>query len=322
MTEPHPPEEHWVAQEGAFSAATSNVPVLHYYPVRGRAEPIRLVLALMQQPWFEPPVEPLHALVRRDLDSFPFRQMPRFVDEVNAKIDLVQSMAILRHLGRKYKLYGSGDLEDSAAIDMVLDAVSELREKLKNVWVVSKMEPGAVQRYTSSVLAPEAELLASKEPGPGLACLERLLAGPPGADAPAGSGMQGDDKHSSSSQPAGAATASGAAASCAACAGEVVDDGSDEGASLLSDDGAADGRLWFVGERLSIADIAVADLVDLNLVHFEAQVKSTFPHLHLHWRRVMGQTGIKAYLGSNNRHSLMWGQDWIDQRQGAADGQQ
>lgn len=46
----------------------------------------------MQQPWFEPPVEPLHALVRRDLDSFPFRQMPRFVDEVNAKIDLVQSM--------------------------------------------------------------------------------------------------------------------------------------------------------------------------------------------------------------------------------------
>jgi hypothetical protein len=52
----------------------------------------RLVLALMQQPWFEPPVEPLHALVRQDLDSYPFRQMPRFVDEVNAKVDLVQSM--------------------------------------------------------------------------------------------------------------------------------------------------------------------------------------------------------------------------------------
>jgi hypothetical protein len=29
------------------------------------------------------------------------------------------------------ELYGSGDLEETAAIDMVIDAVSELREKLK-----------------------------------------------------------------------------------------------------------------------------------------------------------------------------------------------
>jgi hypothetical protein len=59
---------------------------------RAAAAAARLVLALMQQPWFEPPVEPLHALVRQDLDSYPFRQLPRFVDEVNAKVDLVQSM--------------------------------------------------------------------------------------------------------------------------------------------------------------------------------------------------------------------------------------
>ncbi|KAF6264736.1 hypothetical protein COO60DRAFT_17832 [Scenedesmus sp. NREL 46B-D3] len=305
MTEPHPLEQHWVAQEGAFAAATSNVPVLHYYPVRGRAEPIRLVLALMQQPWFEPPVESLHRLVRRDLDSYPFRQMPRFVDEVNAKVDLVQSMAILRYLGRKYKLYGCGDMEETAAIDMVLDAVSELREKIKNVWVVSKLEPAAVQRYVSSVLAREAELLASTESGPGLACLERLLAGPPSTDAPAGSGMQGDD----------ASSHAAAAAGCAACGGDVDEDDG-EGGSLLSDDGAGEGRVWLVGERLSIADIAVADLVDVNMVHFEQQVKASFPHLHLHWRRVMGQTGIKDYLASNNRHRLIWGQDWINQRGG------
>eukprot|EP00882_Tetradesmus_deserticola_P010352 GHRQ01010935.1.p1 GENE.GHRQ01010935.1~~GHRQ01010935.1.p1 ORF type:complete len:266 (+),score=122.09 GHRQ01010935.1:906-1703(+) len=260
MTEPHPLEQHWVAQEGAFAAATSNVPVLHYYPVRGRAEPIRLVLALVQQPWFEPPVDSLHALVRRDLDSYPFRQMPRFVDEVNATVDLVQSMAILRHLGRKYKLYGCGDLEETAAIDMVLDAVSELREKLKNVWVVSQLEPAAVQRYASSVLAPEAELLASSEPGPGLACLERLLAGPPSTDAPAGSGMQGDDASSN----ARSTRATGAAA--ASPSGGGGDDKDDrQGGSVLSDDGGGDGRIWFVGERLSIADIAVADLVGAQL---------------------------------------------------------
>jgi hypothetical protein len=61
----------------------------------------RLVLALMQQPWFEPPVEPLHALVRSDLDSYPFRQLPRFVDEVNAKVDLVQSMVGIGVEGRE-----------------------------------------------------------------------------------------------------------------------------------------------------------------------------------------------------------------------------
>jgi glutathione S-transferase len=190
---------------------------------------------------------------------------------------------------------------------MVLDAVSELREQLKRVWVGSRLEPAAVQRYAATVLASEAELLASSEPGPGLACLERLLAGPPSTEGPAGAGMQGDSKASSSAS-AGAQTA--------AAAGEGGADDDGDGASLLSDDGAADGRLWFVGERISIADVAVADLVDLHLVHFEQQVKSTFPHLHLHWRRVMGQTGIKAYLASNNRHSLIWGQDWIDQHQG------
>jgi uncharacterized membrane protein YciS (DUF1049 family) len=34
--------------------------------------------------------------------------------------------------------------------------------------------------------------------------------------------------------------------------------------------------------------------VDLNLAQFEQQVKASFPHLHLHWRRVMGQTGEVA----------------------------
>jgi hypothetical protein len=35
---------------------------------------------------------------------------------------------------------------------------------LQNVWVVQKLDAAAVQRYASSVLAPEAELLASAEP--------------------------------------------------------------------------------------------------------------------------------------------------------------
>jgi hypothetical protein len=51
-----------------------------------------LALALVQQPWFEPPAGPLYDVMKRELDGYPFRQMPRFVDEVNAKVDIVQSM--------------------------------------------------------------------------------------------------------------------------------------------------------------------------------------------------------------------------------------
>jgi hypothetical protein len=114
----------------AAAAATSDVAVLHYFPARGRAEPIRwveldaiclkhrarrpgarqlhtrahtlplspsaracacrLAMALVGQPWFEPPIEPLAAVMRRQLDSYPFRQLPRYVEE--GDVDLVQSM--------------------------------------------------------------------------------------------------------------------------------------------------------------------------------------------------------------------------------------
>lgn len=50
----------------------------------------RLTLSLVRQPWFEPPAGPLAAVVRCQLDSYPFRQMPRYVEEGN--VDLVQSM--------------------------------------------------------------------------------------------------------------------------------------------------------------------------------------------------------------------------------------
>ena len=116
-----------VAEEGAFSAASSTLPLLQYYPTRGRAEPIRhggilrrragsractrraqrplphpstlssaapcrLALAYKRQAWYEPPVEPIQAIKRVQLDGYTFRQLPRFVDEVHGGIDLVQSM--------------------------------------------------------------------------------------------------------------------------------------------------------------------------------------------------------------------------------------
>jgi hypothetical protein len=81
------------------------------------------VLALMQQPWFEPPVEPLHALVRQDLDSYPFRQMPRFVDEVNAKVDLVQSMVSAGRMGG----YGGCRCGESDALYVLVDQATSMQ---------------------------------------------------------------------------------------------------------------------------------------------------------------------------------------------------
>lgn len=98
--------------------------------------------------------------------------------------------------------------------------------------------------------------------GPGLACLERLLAGPPSTEAVAGAGMQGS---SSSKKRYDADTAEPAAA--AGTGADLSDVGGREGPHAAAGGGDGDsgdnddGRIWFVGDKISIADIAVADLV-------------------------------------------------------------
>lgn len=34
----------------------------------------------------------------------------------------------------------------------------------------------------------------------------------------------------------------------------------------------------------------------MNMVHFESMVKSNFPHLYMHRRRLMGQQGIGCHV--------------------------
>ncbi|KAG2437855.1 hypothetical protein HXX76_005473 [Chlamydomonas incerta] len=160
----HKGQRPLVAEEGEFAAATSTLPVLQYYPARGRAEPIRLVLAFAGQAWFEPPADSI-------------RQLPRFIDDVHDGVDLVQGGAILRHLARKYDLYGGerGDLAAAAQVDMLLDGVAELRAKLRDLVVGKQLREADVAEYGTSVLAPEQELKEHAMMGPGLASLEYML---------------------------------------------------------------------------------------------------------------------------------------------------
>ncbi len=62
---------------------------------------------------------------KANLDKYLCGQCPRYED---ADIDLVQSGAILRYLGRKYNLYGSS-VKEKAYIDIVLDSVYALSTK-------------------------------------------------------------------------------------------------------------------------------------------------------------------------------------------------
>lgn len=176
----HTGPEHHTIEDGSFAAATSTLPVLQYYPARGRAEPIRLVLSYVQQPWFETPpagILKIVTIMHSELDGYPFRQVPRFVDEVHGDVDLVQTQAILRHLARKYDLYGGGCLVAAGRVDMLLDAVAELRHKIRVVVVDEGLSPDARQRYTDTVLAPRDQLKTCAMQGPGLYCLEHVLAG-------------------------------------------------------------------------------------------------------------------------------------------------
>ncbi|KAG2497343.1 hypothetical protein HYH03_004504 [Edaphochlamys debaryana] len=173
-----------VAEDGSFAASTPSLPVLQYYPVRGRAEPIRLVLSYVGRTWFETPaasIRQIEGVMHREFDGYPFRQLPRFIDEgheggpPHGEVDLVQSQAIMRHLGRRHGLYGS-DLVEAGRIDMILDAVVELRAKIKTVVIDQRLDPGAVAAYAGSVMAPAEELKSSAMMGPGLASLEHILA--------------------------------------------------------------------------------------------------------------------------------------------------
>ena len=52
-----------------------------------------------------------------------FPNLPYYIE---GDLKITQSMAILRYLGRKHKLYGNNDKE-TAKIDMLIDFASDLR---------------------------------------------------------------------------------------------------------------------------------------------------------------------------------------------------
>ncbi|XP_069608724.1 glutathione S-transferase P 1-like [Ranitomeya imitator] len=113
--------------------------VLTYFPMRGRAEPIRLLLGDQGVSWKEEEV-PLADWLTGKCElkkQAVFGQLPQFKD---GDFVLYQSNTILRYLGRKYGISG-GNNQESALIDMMNDGVDDLRTKYIRL-VLLELETG------------------------------------------------------------------------------------------------------------------------------------------------------------------------------------
>ncbi|XP_073540417.1 glutathione S-transferase P 1-like isoform X3 [Phyllobates terribilis] len=100
---------------------------LTYFPVRGRVETIRLLLADQGASWTDDEMQMADWFSRKSdiKKKAVFGQLPQFQ---HGDFVLYQSNAILRYLGRLYEISGRSN-QESALIDMVNDGVEDLRLK-------------------------------------------------------------------------------------------------------------------------------------------------------------------------------------------------
>ena len=109
---------------------------LTYFNVRGRAEPIRLLLkdnnipyqevAVTIEEWYQKKAELEHQ------NLIPFGQIPLY-QESDTGINIVQSHAIMRHLARKHDLYGKTS-EETIQCDIVEEAYVDAAHELVTLY--------------------------------------------------------------------------------------------------------------------------------------------------------------------------------------------
>jgi glutathione S-transferase len=99
-----------------------DTPVLTYFPIRGRAEPIRLLLEDAQIK-YEDHRNFNWQQEKPNRDKYPFGQLPCMSF---GSLHIVQQDAILRHLAREHNYYGTLP-EEMADADMIAGAVEDLK---------------------------------------------------------------------------------------------------------------------------------------------------------------------------------------------------
>eukprot|EP01048_Picozoa_sp_COSAG05_P001111 COSAG05_NODE_35_length_27765_cov_221.324719_17_plen_222_part_00 len=147
------------------------MPTLQYFNSRGRAEPVRLCYALKGVSWSEQHVGVEITDMHTNKENFPYGQVPRLVDDDGTSV--LQSLAILRHVGRSLDLYGSTP-QEMARVDELLDGLEDMRAKTKVLIYGDKLSDDGFKKYASTVLAPP-PLPAASTGGSVMAIFEFLV---------------------------------------------------------------------------------------------------------------------------------------------------
>ena len=135
-------------------------PTLIYFPARGRAEVIRLVLAEAGVDYQEHPVgkgtppvngRPTDFAALKASGDLPFEAVP--VWEEPGGFRLAQSLAILNHLGRTHGLGGRTPAE-AAQRDQWLGAVEDVRAELRKLASVPQDQRAAARAELRSSTLP------------------------------------------------------------------------------------------------------------------------------------------------------------------------
>jgi len=105
--------------------------IIHYFDIRGRAEPIRMILSYAGANWKDQRI-PYPAVIPPEIKAVAaYGQVP--ILEMNG-VHLAQTQTIARFLARKFNLTGANDWE-AAKCDEVVDAAQDLGMLYKDVWV-------------------------------------------------------------------------------------------------------------------------------------------------------------------------------------------
>ena len=138
------------------SAAPGKV-VLVYWPIRGLAQAARYALEYCGEDWEDVQIDPGtpgtddykgHWMVVKPTIGVPFVNLPYLLD---GEVEISQSAAILRHIGRKHGLLGT-DPATCAKVDQVIDQCADFDGPMtrmcygnyagRDEWAETKMAPG------------------------------------------------------------------------------------------------------------------------------------------------------------------------------------
>ncbi|KAF4662864.1 hypothetical protein FOZ61_002120 [Perkinsus olseni] len=133
--------------------ASSDSPVeysLKYFPMRGRGEPVRLMLELNRLPYAEVDVNYQDMKGHAGMADSPFGQVPLLVHKGNT---VAQMDGILRYLGRMNNMY-CGSPAQLAAIDEMLSGLESMRLEYYNLAYIGQFSSEAVAAYERRHINP------------------------------------------------------------------------------------------------------------------------------------------------------------------------